>query len=80
MFNLLCSQEEGDENKVPALSMVRDLCEKGADNFMDHFCRLGVINHISKRAKVFAEEKLKSDKVCSESLNLIRTLALQLIF
>lgn len=63
IINKFISQEEGEENKVPALTMVRDLCDKGADHFMDHFCRLGVINHISKRAKMYVEEKLKSDKV-----------------
>ena len=48
---------------MPALSIVRDLCEKGADIFMDHFCRLGVISYVSRTAKIYADEKLKADKV-----------------
>jgi len=53
---------ENEEGTVPALSMVRDLCEKGYDIFMEHFCRLGVINNITKKAKLYTEEKLKLDK------------------
>ena len=56
-------QADNEEGTVLALSMVRDLCEKGYEIFMDHFCRLGVINNITKKAMLYAEEKQKSDKV-----------------
>jgi hypothetical protein len=51
--------------------MIQDICEKCPDEFISHFARLGVINHVSELAGLqeIQEEEEEQQKTKPEKVN-----------
>ncbi|KAK3734839.1 hypothetical protein QZH41_011760, partial [Actinostola sp. cb2023] len=59
---MVLDHEEDDDGHLIALQVIQYICEKSLDEFVNHFARLGVINHVSELAGLGDDEQEEEEE------------------